>query len=576
MGTALNSRPIATTMPLRFSLTGFGLLLALFTLAGCEGMESQMPHGNGNAQQPPRLVVALTVDQMRADYLHRYAEGFGDGGFNRFLNEGFAGMDHHFSYAPTYTGPGHASIATGTTPAVHGIIGNNWYSRPEARVVYCAEDASVDPVGMPGTDPGDKGRMSPGRMNSSTWADEFKLHFTGRGGGVPKVIGASMKDRGAILPAGHAADAAYWLNAGDFISSTHYMSELPGWVQEFNTSDAVERLIASGWDLRDDPASYGGSTADNTPYEGVWTGGERPTFPYDLSALQEANGGLDIIKGTPHGNTLLVDFALKAIAAEHLGEDATPDVLALSFSSTDYVGHKFGAHAMETEDTYRRLDDDLTRLFDALDDMVGKGRWTAFLTADHGAVTVPGMERNRGLPVDYWNPEPMKARVDTALNERYGRTDLVLSYSNDQFFLDRPLMRAAGLDADEVARFIAGLAEEAPEVQRTMTAADLRVGTYYEGAEANVLRGWNAKASGDVVVMLKPGYMEYGRTGTSHGSPYAYDTHVPFLIMGPGVPHHSTHERTEIRDIAPTLSALLGFPRTSGCTGRPMVDLLDE
>ena len=551
-------------------------LLAL--LPSCNAFEAAAQTRYGvvlEPTSPPKLVVAITVDQMRADYLQRYARGLGEGGFHRFLAEGFAGMDHHFSYAPTFTGPGHASIATGTTPAVHGIIGNNWYSRTESRVVYCAEDFSVDPVAMPETDPGDKGRMSPVRMGSSTWADEFKLHFSGRDGDVPKVIGASMKDRGAILPAGHAADAAYWLNAGDFISSTHYMEELPEWVRKFNASDAVERWIARGWDLRDDADSYTGSMADNNPFEGTWTGGERPVFPYDLAALAEANGGLDIIKGTPHGNALLVDFALMAIGAENLGADETPDILALSFSSTDYVGHKFGAHAMETEDTYRRLDDELTRLFNALDDMVGKDRWMAFLTADHGGVTVPGLEKQRGLPVDYWNPEPMKARVDTALSARFGRSDLILKYDNDQFFLDRPLMRDAGIDADAVARFVAELAAEAPEVQRTLTAADLRVGAFTEGAEATVLRGWHPKASGDVVVVLKPGYLEYGRTGTSHGSPYAYDTHVPFLIMGPGIPQGATYERTEIRDIAPTLSALLGFPRTSGCTGRPMEDLFD-
>jgi len=206
---------------------------------------------------------------------------------------------------------------------------------------------------------------------------------------------------------------------------------------------------------------------------------------------------------------------------------------------------------------------------------VGRGQWTAFLTADHGAVTVPSMERQRGLPVGYWNPEPMKARLDTALQERYGRSDLVLKYDNDQFFLDRSVLRNARLDADEVARFIAGIAESAPEVQRTLTAADLRVGAFSEGAEANVMRGWNAKMSGDVVVMLKPGFLEYGLTGTSHGSPYAYDTHVPFLIMGPGIPQGRSYKRSEIRDIAPTLSALLGFPRTSGCTGKPIGALFD-
>ena len=525
----------------------------------------------------PRLIVALTVDQMRADYLTRYADGFGLDGFVRLIDEGFMSLDHHFSYAPTYTGPGHASIATGTTPAVHGIIGNNWYSRAEGRKVYCAEDATVAPVAMPGTDPGTKGQMSPGRMHASTWADELKLHFTRPDGTAPIVIGASMKDRGAILPAGHAADAAYWLNQGDFITSNHYVETLPEWVQNFNASDALEDRLNNGWSLRDSPETYTGSSVDNTPYEGKWKGADRPTFPYDLAALAEANGGKDIVKGTPIGNDLLVDFGLAAIDAHGLGLDDTPDVLALSFSSTDYVGHQFGAHAMETEDTYRRLDDALTRLFDALDEKVGMGQWMAFLTADHGAVTIPGREKARGLPVDYWNPEPMKARVDTAMVQRYGRTDLILTYDNDQFFLDRPLLLEAGLDLDEVARFVAGVAETAPEVQRVLTAEDLRTGAFFEGAEANVLRGWNAKMSGDVVVMLKPGFLEYGRTGTSHGSPYAYDTHVPFLIMGPGVPEGLTGmARTEIRDIAPTLSALIGFPRPSGCTGQPIEDLFYE
>lgn len=551
----------------------FTALLLLPSLWGA----AQTPQAFDKHDQPPRLVVAITVDQMRADYLTRYANGFGEDGFRRMFDEGFAAMDHHFGYAPTYTGPGHASISTGTTPDVHGIISNNWYSRAEGRVVYCAEDTSVRAVGMPGTDPGSKGQMSPKRMHASGWADELKLHFSSPDGPQPIVVGASMKDRGAILPAGHAADAAYWLQSGDFITSTHYMENLPQWVMDFNASSAAEDLLTGGWNLRDAPDTYRAGMADNTPYEGKFKGADRPTFPYDLQALAEKNGGLDILKGTPMGNTLLVDFGLAAIDAEGLGADPVPDVLALSFSSTDYVGHRFGAHAMETEDTYRRLDDALTRLFDGLDEKVGMGQWMAFLTADHGAVTVPGLEQSRGLPVGYWNPEAMKAQVDTALRARYGRDDLVLKYDNDQFFLDRPLLLQAGLNADEVARFIAGVAETAPEVQRTLTAADLRTGQFSAGPEANVQRGWHASASGDVVVMLKPGYLEYGRTGTSHGSPYAYDTHVPFLILGPGVPEDlRTHDRTYIRDIAPTLSALIGFPRPSGCTGHLMEDLFDE
>ena len=561
-------------MPQRFVLSA--ALLNLCLLSGMSTATwSQMPAGFTVQNTPPKLVVAITVDQMRADYLTRYESGFGTEGFKRFFRQGFAGMDHHFSYAPTYTGPGHASIATGTTPAVHGIIGNNWFDRKEGRKVYCAQDSTVAPVGMPNTDIGTKGQMSPNRMKASTWADEFKLHFSGRGGNTPKVIGASMKDRGAILPAGHAADAAYWVVDGQFVTSSHYAQSLPKWVKRFNKADPAKALLDAGWSLRDAPETYGGSMTDNTPFEGKWRGAERPTFPYDLTALAEANGGMDIIKGTPHGNTLLVDFALAALEAEQLGADATPDVLALSFSSTDYVGHQFGAHAMETEDIYRRLDDELARLFEALDAQVGKGMWTAFLTADHGGVTVPGLEKQRGLPVDYWNPERMKEAVHAAVEAKYGRGDIVRTYDNDQFFLDRSVMREAGIDADEAARFTAAVAAEFPEVQRTLTAGDLRIGHFTEGAESNVQRGWHAQASGDVVIVLKPGFLEYGRTGTSHGSPYAYDTHVPFLIMGPGIPQGRTYARTEIRDIAPTLSALLGFPRPSGCTGSPVEALFD-
>ncbi len=225
-------------MSTKFALPPFLLLLlGLWTPPSLNAVLAQQPLGFTTENQPPKLVVAITVDQMRADYLTRYAKGFGDGGFKRFFNEGFAGLDHHFSYAPTYTGPGHASIATGTTPAVHGIIGNNWFSRETGSKVYCVEDTAVQPVGMAGIDPGTAGQMSPGKLHASTWADEFKLHFSQREGAQPKVMGASMKDRGAILPAGHAADAAYWVSSGQFISSTHYMESLPKWVRQFNKSN---------------------------------------------------------------------------------------------------------------------------------------------------------------------------------------------------------------------------------------------------------------------------------------------------------------------------------------------------
>jgi predicted AlkP superfamily pyrophosphatase or phosphodiesterase len=536
------------------------LALSMATISSC-------------AQGEIGLVVGITVDQMRADYLTRYTHGYGTDGFVRMQQEGFSAGDHHFGYAPTYTGPGHASIATGTTPAVHGIIGNDWFERSSGTRIYCASDSTVQPVAMDppssGVAPGRGGQMSPHRMQSTTWADELKLHHGGRS----KVIGMSMKDRGAIMPAGHSADAAYWFVGGDFISSTHYLDTLPGWVAEFNRSDAAEDYIAQGWDLFAPAEEYSGSTEDLTPYEGVFKGRIRPTFPYDLTALADQNSGLDILKATPHGNSLLVDFALQAIEAEELGQDQNTDVLAISFSSTDYIGHRFGSHAMETEDIYRRLDHDLARLFDALDREVGAGNWLAFLTADHGGATVPSMAQALQMSGGYFNSAPMVAHVDSVL------PGLVRSYDNNQFFLDRSALRAMsamGHSAEDVSQTIVDIARQYPEVHAAYTSAQLQSGQFDGAPGVHAQRGWHPEASGDVSVILRPGFISYGRTGTTHGSAWAYDTHVPLLFLGAGIPHRQTFETTLIRDIAPTLSALLGFPRPSGCTGSPIGPLLEK
>lgn len=547
-------------MPIKYVRTSLAIILLLAPLGQCAfAQKNKAVEANS-----PRLIVAITVDQMRADYLTRYAHGYGTGGFVRMQNEGFYAGDHHFGYAPTYTGPGHASIATGTTPSVHGVIANDWFERSSGTRIYCTSDSSVQAVAMAtpssGTPPGTAGQMSPHRLQSTTWADELKLHHGGRS----KVIGMSMKDRGAILPAGHSGDAAYWLSGGDFISSTHYMNELPKWVINFNTSDAAEDLLAQGWKLLAPADQYTGSTEDLTPYEGMFKGEIRPTFPYDLAALAEQNSGLDILKATPHGNSLLVDFALEAIAAENLGADENPDVLAISFSSTDYVGHRFGSHAMETEDTYRRLDHDIARLFDALDRELGVDQWLAFLTADHGGATVPSMAQALKMSGGYFNSAPLVAHVDSVL------PGLVRSYDNGQFFLDRKALRATGRNADEVSKIIVDIARQYPEVHAAYTSAQLQSGHFDDAPGSQVQRGWHPEASGEVTVVLRPGYISYGRTGTTHGSAWAYDTHVPLLFLGAGIHPGSTYETTLIRDIAPTLSALLGFPRPSGCTGQPI------
>ncbi len=547
--------------------------LFIAALLGAMGSTQAQEEPLNLGARPP-LVVGITVDQMRADYLYRFWNDFGEGGFKRIVEGGFVCADHHFGYAPTYTGPGHASIFTGTTPAYHGIIANDWYDRASGGSVYCASDTSVRAVGAATPDE-PAGFMSPHRLQVTTLGDELKLAT----GGQAKVIGMSMKDRGAILPAGHSADGAFWFHGKDegaFISSTYYYEELPEWAERFNRKSPVDDYMKAGWKRLLNEDAYDESQPDNNPYESPFRGTTRATFPYDFRDLAEANRGYDLLKGSPAGNALLVDFALAAIAGEDLGGDAITDLLAISFSSTDYVGHQFGVHAQETQDVYLRLDRELARLFKALDEQIGAGNWMCWLSADHAGATVPSLGQSVGMPVDYWKPGNMTDAAEAACVAAYGEGPWILQYSNDQFFLDRERIAAAGLDVEEVAARVRRVAMEDPDVYRAVTRWDLAQIAFTEDPVLSHLQwGLHPTASGEVVVVPKPGWINYGRTGTTHGSPYAYDTHVPCIFYGWGVKPGATYERTHIRDIAPTVSALIHSPLPNAAAGRVIDDLFD-
>jgi len=561
---------------------------ALALLLGCS-FQTEVLVGHSPSAAKPRLVVGITVDQMRADYLSRFGAWedasspatFGEGGFRRMVEEGFTCRDHHFGYAPTYTGPGHASIYTGTTPTVHGIVGNDWYDRASGTSVYCASDTSVKGVSGDGVDfegliLGSSGQMSPHRMLSTTLGDELKMAT----GGQAKVYGVSMKDRGAILPAGHAADGAFWFygkDLGHFVSSTYYGDTLPLWLVDLNQSGRAEELMAAGWDRLHDEAIYAQCLPDNNPYEGAFKGELKPTFPYDLQALKAQNGGYDLLKGTPGGNSLIVDFALAAIDGADLGKDDVTDLLALSFSATDYVGHRVGPHAQETMDMYLRLDMELQRLFDALDEKVGEGQWTAFLSADHGGANVPSHAAAAGMPTDYWKPGKLMDAVEAALQERWGTPrggqSWILRHSNDQVFLNHPLLDARGIDRSTMARFVAEQCATDPGLSKAVAACDAPAMAANDPVVARLVRGHRPGHSGDVFLVPQPGWIDYGRTGTTHGSAYPQDTHVPALFLGAGVAHGETHARTYIRDIAPTVAQLMRSPYPNGATGEPIVDV---
>jgi len=512
----------------------------------------------------PKLVVGIVVDQMRDDYLTRFWDHYGEGGFKRMVREGYNCKNNHFNYAPTSTGPGHASVYTGATPATHGIMGNTWYDKTSDKEVYCAADDSMTTVGSSG----DVGKMSPHRMQVTTITDQLKLHTQMRS----KVIAIALKDRGAVIPAGHTGNAAYWFhgrNEGNWVSSSFYMQNLPKWVADFNTSNAVEKYKKT-WAPAKDISTYIESGVDNNPFETKVDGEKTPTFPHNLVDYWNKNNQFDILKVTPFGNSITTDFALAALDGENLGADTVTDFLAISYSSTDYVGHFYGVNSKEVQDTYIRLDQDLERLFKTLDKKVGKFDYTVFLTSDHGAIHVPAYLKSKKIPSGYLDGGAMQKKFSEFLKYTFGTTDIIKKYANNQFFLDHTIVKNLDMDVAKAQEIIANELRGYDGIERTYTGYQMRNNEYSKGVPYILQNGYHQKRSGDVLVVLSPGYASYGKTGSTHGSPQIYDTHVPLLFMGKGVKRGSTSLRTEIPDIAPTIATLLGIAFPNGATGSPI------
>jgi len=539
----------------------------VFLLLACQSQKEAISTSTETNIQPtekPKLVVGIVVDQMRYEYLTRFENKYGNGGFLRLINQGFNCKNNHFNYVPTYTGPGHASVYTGTTPKNHGIIANNWYDKFSDSFVYCAGDTTVQSVGTM-----DKaGQMSPHRMKTTTFADENRL-FTQMNG---KTIGISIKDRGAILPAGHSANAAYWFHGkdqGHFISSSYYFETLPQWVKDFNATNPAEKYLTE-WNTLYDIETYTESGSDLNDFEGGFRGKDTATFPYDLKALSKTNGNYNIIKATPYGNSIVTDFAIAALVGEQLGKDDYTDVLTVSYSSTDYIGHNFGVNSKEIEDTYIRLDKEIEQLLNTLDAKVGKENYTVFLTADHGAVNVPAYLESVKIPAGYFDGAAFEAYLKDLVVEDYKLSAWIKNISNQQIFLDREKIIGYGLDLEKVQQGIVNQIINYPNVYKAYTATSMSNTQYTKGIENLLQNGYNQKRSGDVLFVLDPAVIQYSKTGSTHGSPLNYDTHVPLIFYGNGITKGNTTAYTTIPDIAPTISALLGITFPNGATGKPL------
>ncbi|WP_191857989.1 alkaline phosphatase PafA [Hanstruepera ponticola] len=529
-----------------------------------------------NENSKPKLVVGIVVDQMRYDYLTRFANRYGEGGFKRMMREGYNCKNNHFNYIPTKTGPGHATIFTGTTPKYHGIIGNNWFDKNLNTQVNCVQDDTVDALGTSSND----GKKSPARLLNTTFADENRLFTQLRG----KTIGISIKHRGAILPAGHTANAAYWLDYdhngnGNWISSTFYMNTLPKWVDDFNKSDITESYFKV-WNTLYDITTYTESGSDLNTFERLFKGKETATFPYDLELLKTQNGNFKIITESPFGNSLTTDFAIEAIKAEELGKDSITDVLTISYSSTDKVGHDFGPNSVEVEDTYLRLDLDLERLFLVLDEQVGVGEYTVFLTSDHAAPNVPSYLKSNKIPSGLFDESSMRKELNDYLLQKYNLDNVILSRTNNQLFLDHEKLEAVNLNLQDVKAELAKKLLSYNLIDKVYITSELN---HFEGPDGyleSLLRnGHNQKRSGEILFVYEPAVFKdtpWNRTGTDHHTGLNYDTHVPLLFFGKGIQNGSTITRTEIVDIAPTISALLEISFPNGSIGKPLEFVLKD
>lgn len=541
------------------------LLLLLFVSNLCF---SQVAKPLANNIPRPKLVVGLVVDQMRWDYLYRYYDRYAaDGGFKRLLTKGFSCDNTFINYLPSYTACGHTCLFTGSVPAIHGITGNEWYEVLDKKEMYCVQDDAVNGVGTTGK----AGKMSPNNLQVTTVGDELRLATNFRG----KVVGVSFKDRGAILPAGHAANAAFWYEpaSGKFISSSYYMEQLPKWVDDFNNKKLPDTYFKRGWNTLYPIETYKQSTANEKPYEGKPFGQDQKGFPYNLEKY--IGSSYNMLTYTPYGNTLTREMAIAAVNGEGLGTDSITDMLTVSFSTPDYIGHSFGPNSIEAEDGYLRLDKELGELFKFLDNKVGKGQYLVFISADHAAAHVPGFMTENHLPGGTVSGGIYKKGVDSVLRKKYGNYPLIVTEENMQLYYDHHLIDSLHLNRDEVSQTVIDYLSAQPGIARVVDITKVRTTTINEKMRTAIENGYYPSRCGDVQYVMKPGYFTGGATGTTHGSVFPYDTHIPLVWYGWNVKPGRTTRETYMTDVAATIAAMLRIQMPSGCVGKAITEIIE-
>ena len=516
--------------------------------------------------QKPKLVVGIVVDQMRWDYLYRYYDQYKEGGFKRLLNDGFSCENTLINYLPSYTAVGHSVIYSGSVPAIDGIVGNDWIDQITGKSWYCTEDSTVQAVGTTGK----VGEMSPHNLLVSTITDELRLatNFESR------VVGVSLKDRAAILPAGHTANGAFWFDdaSARFITSSYYMNELPVWVKKFNDSGEPQKLVSMGWNTLYPVNTYKQSTQDNVTWEGKFPGEAAPVFPHDMKNIYAKDH--ENLRSTPFGNTLTLDFAKAAVDGYDLGNGKATDFLTINCASTDYVGHKYGPNSIEMEDTYLRLDKDLSDFFKYLDQKVGKGNYLLFLTADHGAAHSIEFMQHNNIPADFLVPSQLNTKLNEFFNKQFGVENLISSSVNYHLSFDLKKIGENKLDYETVKKATVSFLQKQPGIQFAADIENIGAAPLPEPLKTDIINGYNSKRCGPVIIIPEPGW--YGgnpSTGTTHGNWNPYDTHIPLVFMGWHIKAGSSNRTIRMTDISPTIAALLHIQMPNGNVGKVIEEI---
>ena len=523
--------------------------------------------GYAQKDEKPKLVVGIVVDQMRYDYLEKFYNHFGNNGFKRLLNNGTNFTNCKINYIPTVTGAGHASIYTGTIPYFHGIIANDWKDRTTFENVNCVTAVSpADKMLVEGIDK----ELSPEQLLSTTIGDQIKLNSFGKS----KVISLSIKDRGAMLPAGRSANAAYWFddNTGKFISSFYYLKKLPDWVTNFNNSGIVDSYLNKEWNLLKSPEIYKNLPDDNSQYEEDVFNEGKTSFPHSLKNIEQSKKFNKLLY-TPFGNQILIDFVKEILKNENLGKGEFTDHLAVSFSTPDKIGHDYGIQSYEVLDTYLRLDEQLSELLKMLDNQVGKDNYLLFLTADHG-----GMENTRYLQDMHFDAGVLdnsnfNEKLTNHLEKVFGSKDLIKTRFSRNLYLNYEEISKLKLDNIIVEQEIKNyMLSSFPEIVEVFTKSELDKMVASRSTNNYILNGYNKKRSGDILFSLKTFYLEFEKKyGTQHGSRHNYDNHIPFLIYGKNVPAQTRNDEAYIEDIAATVCDFIGVTPPSDCIGIPLL-----